>query len=148
MKVMSLFLVICSVSCFAEQVPAQKPSPTATKEEDIDYGPVILKNFLGIIPGLFAFAAGRKDDNPELASAGLTQVVQGASQFFSALQLIVRSKSGALKDLIATMKDKELLMEFLDKELESEECTQAIRSWKQSLLSDKASEPSASIVSI
>jgi hypothetical protein len=146
MKPQSLLLVVFSVSCFAEQIPAQKAPSAATKEEDLDYGPVILKNFLGIIPGLFAFAVGRKDDNPELASAALNQVVQGASQFFGALQLVVRSKPGALKNLIATIENKELLMEYLDNELESEECVRSIRSWKGSLLNKEANSPTSTVV--
>jgi hypothetical protein len=137
MKPLSLVLVVCSFCSAAQQVPLQNQAQSQSqaqvrKEEDVDYGPVILGSFLSIIPGIFAFAAGRKDqNNPELAAAGLNQVMKGASQFFGALQLISRSKPGAFKSLMETIEDKELLMAYLDKELESEECVRSFRSLKR-----------------
>ena len=134
MRVVSLFLVACSF-CSASQQPMgndQHPqSPQVTKQEEgADHGTEILKGFLGIIPGLFAAAVGSKDGNAELQAAGRAQVVQGVTQFLGALQLLIR-KPGGLKGLMTTLEDKDLLMAYIDQELESEECVRSFRSWKR-----------------
>jgi|GEM_PF-2985509 len=130
MKPLSLLLVVCSFTCYADQQPQ---APKVTKqEEDVDHGPEILKGFLGIIPGLFAAAVGSKDGNSELQATGRAQVAQGVTQFLGALQLLIR-KPGALKEFMTTLEDKDLFMAYIDQELESEECVRSFRSWKKSL---------------
>lgn len=129
-KSLLVVAILCSNTCYTQQPPANQ------QQEQPDYGPMILRDFLSIVPGLFVMAAGNKSGDPQLAAAGLNQVANGISGFINALQLqIATRKPEGLRNLMATLNNKELLAAYLDEELESENGVRSIHSWEKSLKS-------------
>lgn len=127
-------LVLLTFPCLAhQQAPSESISPVKMQEEP-DYGPQILGNFLKVIPGLITMASGQKSDNPELAAMGFEQFAKGFSGFLGALEKIIQRKPSALKKLRETIILQEnFFTEALEEELASSEGQQAVRSWKSSL---------------
>ena len=123
--------VLLIFSCHAAQQPIQPTQP----QEEPDYGPEILANFLKVIPGLLTMASGQKSENPEVAAAGFRQFAQGFSGFLGSLEKVINRKPRTFKKLQKTIiLHESFFYKELEKELATEEGQQALRSWKRSLL--------------
>ena len=122
-----------TLPCFANNQITEAASHYKV-QDDPDYGPQILGNFLKVIPGILTMASGQKSNNPELAAIGFEQFVKGFSGFLGSLEKVIQRKPCALKNLRKSIVSQEIFFtEILEKELASPEGKEALRSWNKSM---------------
>ena len=132
--VVAASLALLTLPCLAHPQATSEPVSPVKVQEEPDYGPQILGNFLKVIPGLLTMASGQKSDNPELAAAGFEQFAKGFSGFLGALEKVIQRKPGALNKLREPIiLQEDFFTEALEEELASPEGQQALRSWKRSM---------------